>query len=93
MSQTIHVSEETYRVIEALAREQGTTPELLAETLLKERLAERQAIVRQNAEWEAGLDEALGRAARGENARYADTDALFAALDKIPSERSEESDT
>jgi predicted transcriptional regulator len=92
MSQAIHVSDETYRIIEALARQLGATPEALAETLLKERLAERAAILRQNAEWEAGLGEALARVERGENARYADTDAFFASLDEIPSE-GEESDT
>jgi predicted transcriptional regulator len=89
MSHAVHVSDETYRAIETLAREQGTTPEVLAETLLKERLAEHEAILRQNAEWEAGLDEALAHAARGENPRYASTDAFFAALDEIPVEGSE----
>lgn len=64
MSQAIQVSDEIYRALEALARQQGTTPEALAEMLLKERIAERQAIQRQNAEWEAELDDALARAAR-----------------------------
>jgi hypothetical protein len=89
MSQAIYVSDETYRVIETLARQQGTTPEGLAETLLKEGLAERQAILHQNAEWEVGLDEALARATRGENPRYASTDDLFAAMDETASERSD----
>lgn len=86
MSQAIHVSDETYRAIETLARQQGIAPEALAETLLKERIAQHAAILRQNAEWEAGLDEALARAARGENAQYASLDAFFAALDEIPPE-------
>ena len=73
MSHVLTVSDETYRDIEALAQQRGTSPETLAETLLKERLAERVAITRQNAEWEATLDDALARAARGENTRYADT--------------------
>ena len=89
MSHAVHVSDETYRAIETLAREQGTTPEELAETLLKERLAEHAAILRQNAEWAAGLDEALARAARGENPQYASTEAFFTALDGILVEGSE----
>ncbi len=88
MSHVLQVSDETYRTIEALARRQGTTPEALAEALLRERLAEREAVARQNAEWEAGLDEALARAARGENARYHSTETFLAALDQIPSEGS-----
>lgn len=90
MSHAVHVSDETYQVIESLAREQGTTPEQLAESLLKERLAERQAILRQNAEWAAGLDDALARAARHENPHYDSTEALFAALDEVPSEGTDE---
>jgi predicted transcriptional regulator len=69
VSHIFQVSDETYHAIESLARQQGTTPEALAEALLRERLAEREAIQRQNAEWEAGLDEALARADRGEHAR------------------------
>ena len=88
MSHSVPVSDELYRAIETLARQAGITPEALAETLLKERLAEREAILRQNAEWAAGLDEALARAARGENLGYHSTDALFAALDEIPYEES-----
>jgi predicted transcriptional regulator len=84
MSHAVHVSDETYRAIEALARQLGTTAEALAETLLRERLTERQAILRQNEEWAAGLDGALARAARGENARYGSTEEFFAALDEIP---------
>jgi predicted transcriptional regulator len=90
MSHVLQVSDETYRTIESLARQQGTTPEALAETLLRERLAEREAIARQNAEWGAGLDEALARAARGENVCYESTDAFFAALDEVPSEGTDE---
>ena len=90
MSHVLQVSDETYHTIESLARQQGTTPEALAEVLLRERLAEREALVRQNAEWEAGLDEALARAARGENEQYASTDAFFAALDDIPAESTDE---
>lgn len=89
MSHAVHVSDETYHVIETLAREQGTTPEQVAETLLKERIAERQAILRQNADWADGLDDALARAARHENPRYDSTGAFFAALDEIPPEGSE----
>jgi predicted transcriptional regulator len=89
MSHAVQVSEETYRAIETLARQQGTTPEALAEMLLRERLAERQAILRQNADWAAGLDEALARAAGGENTRHDSIEALFAALDEIPSEGSD----
>ncbi|GEM_PF-6969016 len=89
MGHALPISDETYRNIEALAQQQGISPETLAETLLKERLAERLAITRQNAEWDAHLDEALARAARGENAQYADTDAFFAALDDIPVEESD----
>ena len=84
MSHVLQVSDETYRTIEALARQQGTTPEALGQALPRERLAEREAVARQNAEWEAGLDEALARAARGENARYHSAEAFFAALDEIP---------
>ena len=86
----LEVSDETYRTIESLARQQGTTPEALAEALLRAHLAEREAILRQNAEWGASLDEALARAARGENARYHSTEDFFAALDQIPSEGSGE---
>lgn len=91
MSHALHVSDETYHDIETLARQRGTSPETLAETLLRERLAERLALARQNAEWEAHLDEALARAARGENTQYADTDAFFAALDAIPTDPAGES--
>lgn len=86
MSRAVHVSDETYEAIEALAQQQGTTPEQLAERLLKERLAEREALLRQNAEWAAGLDDALTRAARHENPQYDSLDAFFAALDAIPAE-------
>ena len=89
MSHALTVSDETYRDIETLARQRGTSPESLAETLLKERLAERRAIARQNAEWEATLDDALARAARGENKQYADSDSFFADLDAIPVEPTE----
>ena len=82
MSHAIPVSDETYQTIAALASEQGTTPEALTEALLRERLAERQAISRQNEEWAAGLDEALARSERGENARYDSTEAFFAALER-----------
>jgi predicted transcriptional regulator len=83
LSHVLPVSDEIYHTIESLARQEGTTPEALAEVLLRERLAERDAIARQNAEWEAGLDEALARAARGENTQYASTEAFFAALDEV----------
>ena len=82
MSHPVLVSDETYRAIELLAREQGTTPEVLAETLLKERLAERQSLLRQSTEWAVNLDEALARAARGENTRYSSTEEFFSALDE-----------
>ena len=82
MSHAVPISDETYKTIEELARQQGVTPEALAERLLRERLAERQVIARQNAEWEAGLDEALKRAAAGVNPTYDTTGALFDALDR-----------
>jgi hypothetical protein len=88
MSHAVHVSDETYDAIETLAQQQGTTPEALAETLLRERLAERRAIQQQNEEWAAGLDDALARAGREENARYESTEAFFAALDDIGSDGS-----
>lgn len=81
MSHAIPVPDETYQTIAELAREQGTTPEALTERLLRERLAECEAISRQDEEWAAGLDDALARAARGENAQYASKDEFFAALD------------
>ncbi|HKV84878.1 MAG TPA: hypothetical protein VJN88_09995 [Ktedonobacterales bacterium] len=86
MSRTLHISDETYETIETLAREQRTTPEAIAETLLRERLTERLAVQRQNAEWAAGLDDALARSARGENTRYSSTEAFFAALGENPPE-------
>jgi hypothetical protein len=90
VSHVLPISDETYRTIEFLARQQGTTPETLAEVLLRERLAEREVLARQNAEWQANLDDALARAARGENIHYDSTDAFFAALDEIPTEGSSE---
>jgi hypothetical protein len=90
MSHAVYVTDETYEAIETLAQRQGTTPEALAEMLLRERLAERQAIQQQNEEWQAGLDDALGRAARGENARYESAEEFFAALDEIGSDGSAE---
>jgi len=90
MSHAVPVSDEIYRAIVALAREQGITPEALAEALLRERLAERQAIAEQNAEWAAGLDEALARAAHGENVTYDSAEAFFAALDKASESASED---
>ena len=92
MSHALNVSDETYRDIEALAQQRGTSPESLAETLLKERLAERLAIARQNAEWGATLEDALARAARGENTHYADAEAFFGALDAIPVDSAMEGD-
>lgn len=86
MSHSVQVSDELYRALETLARQEGTSLEALAEALLKEHLAEREAISRQNAEWEAGLGEALARAGRGENPGYHSTDALFAALEEVPYE-------
>ena len=83
MSHAVPISDETYNTIEELARQQGVTPEALAEKLLRERLAERQAIARQNAEWEADLDDALKRAASGSNQAYDSADAFFDALDHV----------
>lgn len=83
MSHAVPISDEIYKSIVELARQQGVTPEELAEKLLRERLAERRAIARQNAEWAAGLDEALGRAASGANPTYDGVEALFAALDGV----------
>jgi len=93
LGHVLQVSDETYHTIESLAREQGITPEALAEALLRERLAERAAILRQNAEWEAGLDDALARAARGENAHYRTTEEFFGTLDEILPEGTEGSGT
>ena len=67
-------------MIETLAR--GLTTEALIETLLREHLAEHEATARQNVEWNAGLDEALARAANGQTARYDSMEAFFAALDE-----------
>ena len=47
MSHAVPISDEMYRAIEEIARPQGVTPEALAGKLLRERLAERQAISRQ----------------------------------------------
>lgn len=90
MSHAVPVSDEIYRIIETLARARGMTPEALTETLLREHLAERAALARQNAEWDASLDEALARAARGENAQYDSMEAFFAALDEPDKERTGE---
>lgn len=87
MTHAVPISDETYKTIEKLARQQGTTHEALAETLLRERLAERQAIQRQNVEWEAGLGEALARAARGENTQYDSVESFFDALETAIVER------
>lgn len=87
MSHAVHVSDETYEEIEKLARQRGVTAESLADVLLRERLAERRALEQQNEEWGAGLDDALARAARGENPRYESTEEFFAALDGIGSEK------
>lgn len=89
MSHAVPISDETYQAIEKLARQRGTTPEALAETLLRERLAERQVLLRQNTEWAASLDDALARAARGENVEYDDLESLFSALDTIPADTSD----
>ena len=62
------------------------TAEELAETLLREHLAERAAIARQSAEWDA----ALARAAHGGNARYDSMETFFAALDESVNEGPEE---
>lgn len=86
MSHAVPVSDEIYRMIETLARARGMTPEELTETLLREHLAERAAIASQNAEWDASLDEALARAARGENTRYDSMETFFAALDESAKE-------
>lgn len=82
MSHAVPVSDEIYRIIESLARARGMTPEALTETLLREHLAEREAIARQNEEWGAGLGEALSRAANGQNAHYDSMEAFFTALDE-----------
>jgi hypothetical protein len=82
MSHAVPISDETYKTIEELARQQGVTPEALAEKLMRERLAEGQALAHQNAEWDASLDAALDRAATGANPTYDSADALFDALDR-----------
>ncbi len=90
MSHAVPVSDEIYRIIEALAHARGMTPEALTETLLREHLAEREAIARQNAEWDASLDEALARATLGQNAQYDTMEAFFAVLDEQDKEGIEE---
>jgi predicted transcriptional regulator len=84
VSHAVQLSDETYQTIADLAQARGTTPEEMAEQLLRERLAERAAIARQNAEWSVGLDEELARAARGENARQETLEEFFAALEAVP---------
>lgn len=90
MSHAVPVSDEIYRIIETLARARGMTAEELTETLLREHLAERATLARQNAEWDASLDEALARATHGENAQYDTMEAFFAALDEQSKEGIEE---
>jgi hypothetical protein len=46
--------------------------------------------VRQNAEWDTSLDEALTHAAHGENAQYDNMEAFFVALDEQVKEGTEE---
>jgi hypothetical protein len=84
VSHALNLSDEIYTAIAELARARGTTPEVLAEELLREHLAEHDAIARQNAEWSAGLDEDIARAVRGENPHYASLEDFFAALNATP---------
>lgn len=90
MSHAIPVSDEIYRIIETLARARGISAEELTETLLREHLAERAAIARQNVAWDASLDEALARAAHGGNVRYDSVEDFFTALDESAKEEAGE---
>ena len=92
MSHALNLSDEMYSTIVELARARGTTPEALAEELLRERLAERDALARQNAEWSATLDDELARAARGENPRHETLEDFFAALQAVPQDLDEGAD-
>ena len=90
MSYVFQVSDETYRAIEAVASGQGQTPEALAEAWLKERVEEESAIARQNADWDASLEETLAQVGQGQTPVYHTTDEFFAALDAVPVEGTEE---
>ena len=84
MSYAFHVSDETYRAIEALAFERGQAPEALAEACLKERVEAESALARQNADWDASLEETLAQVGRGQTPVYHSTEEFFAALDAVP---------
>ena len=70
MSYVFHVSDETYRAIEAIASGQGQTPEALAEAWLKERVEAERAIARQNADWDASLEGTLAQVGLGTHDIY-----------------------
>jgi hypothetical protein len=90
MIYAFHVSDETYRAIEAIASGQGQTPEALVEAWLKERVEAESAIARQNADWDAHLEETLAQVGQGQTPVYHSTEEFFAALDAVPVESTKE---
>lgn len=81
MSHVFHVSDETYKTIEAIAAKQGERPDAWAEEWLKERAAEEQdEATPYSAAWLEGLDVALAQAQTGQGRVAGSTDELVHLL-------------
>jgi hypothetical protein len=78
MSHALHVSDEFYEAIEAIAAKKGERPEALAEAWLKERATEEQdEATPYSAAWLQGLDAALAQIAAGQGRRVDSADELL----------------
>lgn len=78
MSHALHISDEIYEAIEAIAAKQGERPEALAEAWLKERASEeRDEATPYSAAWLQGLDAALAQIAAGQSRRVDNSDDLL----------------
>lgn len=88
MSRILHISDERYEAIEALARERGQTPEEFINSLLDEAweqaCAKYDAAFEQDALWLEGAREALAQLEAGNSTVYPSTEAFFAHLGAIP---------
>jgi hypothetical protein len=78
MNHALHVSDETYEAIEAIAAKQGERPDALAEAWLKERASEeRDEATPYSAAWLQGLDAALAQIAAGQGRKIDSDDELL----------------
>ena len=84
MGRTLHVSEEKYHVIEALAAQRSQTPEELLNDLVDEAweraCAQYDAAFEDDPAWIEGAREALAETGAGQASTYPSTEAFFQHL-------------